>query len=134
MEVSITLKDQAMRDAFTGEFDSRFGLKQLGYTLQSDTSDDPDVTWSGNTVTFTFEDPKSEQPGSKMANFDTIQANNSGYVADYNLIKNYLGLSSNDPNLIQESAIQAASNEVKAAYNRIVEYFNSIIPVFQSLQ
>ena len=126
MEVSITLKDQVMRDAFTGVSDGtrRTGLIGLGYSY----------TTNGNTVTYIYEAPKSEQPDSKSDNFAYIQGKNSGYVADYTLIKNYLGLSSNDPNLIQESAIQAASNEVKAAYNRIVGWFNSIIPVLQSLQ
>ena len=102
-------------------------LANLGYK-----TDDPDkeASYNGNTVNILFDIPKVQQSQSRIDNTAEVQTQNGNFVTDYQTIKNYLGISSNDPNLIQESAIQAASNEVKDAYNRIKDYYNSILSIF----
>ncbi|UZW12682.1 DUF4474 domain-containing protein [Clostridium pasteurianum] len=120
MDITITLKDEYMRSAFLQ------GLEDLGYV-------ESDMNINNNTVSFTFGVPKSQQPQSKIDNFNTIQSQNQSRIADYNLIKNELNLTSNDPNLIQESAIQELSTEAQEAYNRIIDWFNSIIPNLENI-
>jgi hypothetical protein len=126
MTVIITLQDSNMRTAFLQ------GLNDLGYIesnvdINHSTNSVGSVIWNENTVTFTFGVPKSQQPRSKIDKFDTVQALNSSIVADYNLIKNELALNNNDPNSIEESAIQALSTELQDTYNRIVNWFNYIV-------
>jgi hypothetical protein len=129
MGVTITLKNEYMRIAFLQ------GLKDLGYVesnidINMSINSIGSVIWNEeNTVSFTFDVPKSQQPQSKIDNFNTIQSQNQSRVADYNLIKNELGLNSNDPNF----AIQELSTEAQEAYNRIIDWFNSIIPNLENI-
>lgn len=126
MVINITLIDEEMRIAFLQ------ALKDLGYiessvNIEISTNSNDLVVWDQNTVTFTFWVPKSQQPVSKIEKFDDDQAQNESLIKDYNSIKNELGLTCNDPNLIEESEIKELSSEVQDAYNRIVNWFSSII-------
>ncbi|MVX65031.1 hypothetical protein GKZ28_15175 [Clostridium chromiireducens] len=49
------------------------------------------------------------------------------------MIKNELGLYTNDPNLIEESAIEELSSENQDAYNRIVDWLGSITSILDKL-
>ncbi len=133
MTLSITLKDSDMRIAFL------HGLNDLGYIesyvdIYSSSNSTGSVQWDEeNTVTFTFGVPKSQQPDSRASDFDDDQTRNQSFIADYNSIKNELGLYTNDPNLIEESAIQELSSELQDAYNRIVDWLNSITSILETL-
>ena len=83
MDVEITLKDAAMRDAFLG------GIAGRIYTNQ---------TVNGTTVSFTFDQPKAvPQPPKPAAVLAAIRADNLAIVNQYNA----LGFPSNDPNVVQ---------------------------------
>jgi hypothetical protein len=83
MDVEITLKDTAMRDAFLG------GIAGRNYTNQ---------TVNGTTVSFTFDQPKAvPQPPKPAALLTQIRDDNQVIVDAYNA----LGFPSNDPNVVQ---------------------------------
>ncbi len=122
MDIAITLKDADMTTLFLQ------GLKDLGY-IEPNVS----VNLQTNTVNFTFGVPKSTQPQSKIDDFNSDQTHNSEYVSYYNSIKNELGLNSNDPNLIDEAAVQELSAELQDAYNSIVSWLNSITSTLSAI-
>lgn len=125
MDIAITLKDANMTTLFLQ------GLKDLGYiesnvNINLPTNTVGSVIWSDNTVNFTFGVPKAIQPQSKIDDFNSDQTHNKKYVDYYNSIKSELGLNSNDPNLIDEAAVQSLSTELQDAYNSIVSWLNSV--------
>lgn len=86
MDVRISFADSGMRDAFVG------ALGQLGYT---------NVRVSGSSVDFVFDVPRTYQPRKGWgAMQDAVMAANGQIVQAYRA----LGLSSNDPNVIQGQA------------------------------
>ena len=90
MDISITLKDATMTSSFVS------ALKKLNYT----------PTVSGNTVTFTFDRPKSVQP--PQTDIATVKATNKALVDAYNSLK----LPSNDPNVIAEKISEDMQDSV----------------------
>ncbi|MCX8131539.1 MAG: DUF4474 domain-containing protein [Clostridia bacterium] len=113
MDISITLEDEAMRKAFVE------GLRNVGYKSG--------VSWNDTTVNFVFGKPYSKQTDSRAEHSESIQRNNKSYIESYNTLKQYLKMSSNDPNLIQENLVKKGSKEVEAAYDNLINYFKSII-------
>jgi UDP-2,3-diacylglucosamine pyrophosphatase LpxH len=89
MDVSITCLDAVMTSAFTG------ALTAMGYQ---------NVQTNGNTVTFTFDTPKTHQPRD-----DTPQLVSVVRAAEQDIVTAYdsLGLASNDPNTVGDQAASA---------------------------
>lgn len=82
VDVSITLKDDAMRDAFLG------GIAGRSYA---------NLQVNGTTVSFTFDEPFSvPQPPTPTSVRDAVMAANQEIVDTYNA----LGFPNNDPNLV----------------------------------
>jgi len=99
MDVSITLANAAMRDAFRG------ALSERGYMA---------VKVSGNTVSFTFDKPYFKQPVPRAVGRGAAQALNAKTVDDYVAGLKLAGLSSNDPNAI-------TVEKAKQAYDAVVD-------------
>lgn len=94
MDVAITLKDNAMRDAFLT------GIAGRPY---------PNLVVNGTTVSFTFEQtfavPQPPRPAPILA---AVNADNQNIVAEYNA----LGFPSNDPNVVQADFLSVAGLEI----------------------
>jgi len=89
VDVSIALKDDAMREAFLGAISDR---------------QYPNLAVQGNTVGFTFEKPFSPQPPLDSALVKQIMADNAVIVNGYDR----LGFATNDPNKVQAAFLPAA--------------------------
>lgn len=107
MDVSIECLDAAMTTAFVNALDG------LGYN---------NVQTNGNTVTFTFDRPKSPQPLDTIPAglIDAARGNQQAIVDAYNS----LGLASNDPNLVGDQGAAIIANAF-AIYSE--EFFKSVI-------
>jgi len=88
VDVSIALRDEAMRDAFLGAISDR------AY---------PNLAVEHNTVSFTFERPFSPQPPVDPAIVKQILADDGAIVAAYDALR----FASNDPNRVQAEFLPA---------------------------
>ena len=89
VDLSITLKDDAMRDAFLAAIAGR------PY---------PNLAVHGDTVSFTFETPFSPQPPANPTLVKQVIADNTAIVAAYDAFK----FPNNDPNKVQASFLRVA--------------------------
>ena len=106
MDVSITCLDAVMTSAFVA------ALTGMGYQ---------NVQTSGNTVSFTFETPRTRQPRDDVPQLvSVIRAADQQIVAAYN----GLGLTSNDPNTVGDQAA-ATIGQAFAIYAE--QFFASVI-------
>jgi len=106
MDVSITCLDSVMTTAFVN------ALAATGYS---------NVQTSGNTVSFTFDTPKTRQPRDDLPQLvSVVQAADQAIVAAYDS----LNLTSNDPNTVGDQAAAVIGNAF-AIYSE--EFFASVI-------
>ncbi len=97
MNLSIEFTDSNMMDAFVT------ALTELGYT---------EIKTMDNTVSFCFAKPKSKQPSTQEEFGDLILLINKSLVNCYNLLKEDLGIKTNDPNTIWNSIKGIDINEL----------------------
>ena len=106
-----TFPDSGMLDAFMAAF------RALGYRHAQVTP--------GLTVAFTFGKPFTAQPPTRVPE-SVHQDANEALVQKYNQLKADLELASNDPNLINRSAL---SKEQQATYDLIAAFLNGMTAV-----
>jgi hypothetical protein len=106
MDVSITCLDATMTSAFVGS------LTGMGYQ---------NVHTNGNTVTFTFDDPKTPQPRDAVPQIvSVVRGENEAIVTTYDSLQ----LSSNDPNTVGDEAAAVIGRSF-AIYG--AEFFENVI-------
>jgi UDP-2,3-diacylglucosamine pyrophosphatase LpxH len=106
MDVSITCLDNVMTTALVN------ALTGMGY---------PNVQTNGDTVTFTFDTPKTRQPRDDYPQIVTaVRSDNQAIVSAYDS----LGLTSNDPNTVGD---QAAATIARSFAIYSAEFFKSVI-------
>lgn len=119
-DISITLKDEEMRDAFVE------GVKRAGYS-------EKEISIINNTVSLKFDKPRTEQPLSRTAVTDwVIQRKNELLCNTYrNLTRDYTNLrdkirivQQRVPNIYLKILNMGKSRQLFKAYDRIKDYLN----------
>ena len=117
MEVRIDFSNcPGMTEPFTNE------LTQMGYRYTIDR----------NVVTFGFKEPHTYQPYSRMFMKGSVTSASSKLVDAYNLLKQELGITTDDPNVIEQQVLEKGDAEAQKTLNDIKLSMQGMLSVYNS--
>ena len=110
MTVGIRFPNSKMQQAFVNQ-----GLESLGYKYtQAD-----DVS-----VEFCFAIPMTTQPAARASMRQSEQEINQWMVKTYNTVRTKCGITTNDPNVIEQMLLGRAGAEEKILYEALIKHFS----------